>query len=106
MERVLDEVSYSAADSSGETRVIDGIRTRIVPEANTALSGLYISGGTFCTQCEPEGFRRITYFLDRPDVKALFKEAIARSKVPFPASGKATLVIRSVSAKQRPRSKL
>ena len=37
------------------------------PEANTLLSGLYLSRGTYCTQCEPEGFRRITYFLDRPD---------------------------------------
>ena len=45
------------------------IETRIDPAGNTALSGLYISGGNFCTQCEPEGFRRITYFLDRPDVK-------------------------------------
>jgi aminopeptidase N len=42
------------------------------PEANTALSGLYRSRGTYCTQCEPEGFRRITYFLDRPDVLAVF----------------------------------
>src|SRR5262245_35305320 len=37
------------------------------PEANTALSGLYRSSGTWCTQCEPEGFRRITFFIDRPD---------------------------------------
>jgi aminopeptidase N len=42
------------------------------PEANTALSGLYRSRGTYCTQCEPEGFRRITYFLDRPDVLAVY----------------------------------
>ncbi|CAN1522610.1 PepN Aminopeptidase N [Caulobacteraceae bacterium] len=40
----------------------------IDPQANTALMGLYMSGGRFCTQCESEGFRRITWFLDRPDV--------------------------------------
>ena len=42
------------------------------PEANAALSGLYRSRGTYCTQCEPEGFRRITYFIDRPDALAIF----------------------------------
>jgi aminopeptidase N len=44
------------------------IVTRINPTANTALSGLYRSGGNYCTQCEAQGFRRITYFPDRPDV--------------------------------------
>jgi len=44
----------------------------IRPQDNTELSGLYKSGGTFCTQCEAEGFRRITYYLDRPDVMASF----------------------------------
>jgi aminopeptidase N len=43
------------------------------PEANKALSGLYRSGTLYCTQCEPEGFRRITYYLDRPDVLATFR---------------------------------
>ena len=42
------------------------------PEKNTALEGLYLSGGMFCTQCEPEGFRRIGYFPDRPDVMTIF----------------------------------
>ena len=46
------------------------------PEANTLLSGLYRSRGTYCTQCEPEGFRRITYFLDRPDVLAVYSVRI------------------------------
>ena len=46
------------------------VEARISPETNTALSGLYMSGGNFCTQCEPEGFRRITYFVDRPEVMA------------------------------------
>ncbi|MGR3342876.1 MAG: aminopeptidase N [Paracoccaceae bacterium] len=44
----------------------------ISPETNTALEGLYISGGMYCTQCEAEGFRRITYYPDRPDVMAPF----------------------------------
>jgi len=48
------------------------IVTRIRPRANTALSGLYVSGPMLCTQCEAEGFRRITYFLDRPDVMAVY----------------------------------
>ncbi|MEM9706932.1 MAG: aminopeptidase N [Pseudomonadota bacterium] len=42
------------------------------PEANTALSGLYLSNGMFCTQCEAEGFRRITFYPDRPDVLSVF----------------------------------
>ena len=42
--------------------------TRIVPEQNTALEGLYKSGTMYCTQCEAEGFRKITYYPDRPDV--------------------------------------
>ena len=48
------------------------IETRISPRDNTELSGLYLSGGNFFTQCEAEGFRRITYFPDRPDVMARF----------------------------------
>lgn len=48
------------------------IQTRLDPEANTALMGLYRTSGTYCTQCEAEGFRRITYFLDRPDVLAVY----------------------------------
>ncbi|MSO76827.1 MAG: aminopeptidase N [Alphaproteobacteria bacterium] len=46
--------------------------TRIHPAANTRLEGLYVSNGTFCTQCEAEGFRRITFFPDRPDVMATY----------------------------------
>ena len=56
------------------------VETRIAPESNTALSGLYMSGGNFCTQCEPEGFRRITYFLDRPDVMARYTTTIIAEK--------------------------
>ncbi|MGE3784354.1 MAG: aminopeptidase N, partial [Alphaproteobacteria bacterium] len=60
------------------------VRTRIAPERNTALSGLYISGGNFCTQCEPEGFRRITWFPDRPDVMARYSVTIRADKSRFP----------------------
>ncbi|MBO6899738.1 MAG: aminopeptidase N [Rhizobiaceae bacterium] len=48
------------------------IETDVDPAANKALSGLYQSNGVFCTQCEAEGFRRITYFLDRPDVLSVY----------------------------------
>ena len=48
------------------------IQTRIYPHQNTALEGLYQSGAMYCTQCEAEGFRRITYYLDRPDVMSVF----------------------------------
>jgi aminopeptidase N len=52
------------------------IETACNPEGNKALSGLYLSRGTYCTQCEAEGFRRITYYLDRPDVLAKFRVRI------------------------------
>ena len=48
----------------------------IAPETNTALEGLYLSNGIFCTQCEAEGFRRITYMLDRPDVMATYRTKV------------------------------
>ncbi len=56
------------------------IETQIDPTANTALEGLYKSGGAFCTQCEAEGFRRITYYLDRPDVLAIFTTTVIADK--------------------------
>ena len=52
------------------------VQTRIAPAANTELSGLYISGGAYFTQCEAEGFRRITFFPDRPDVMARYSSTI------------------------------
>jgi aminopeptidase N len=60
------------------------METAISPEANTALSGLYVSGGNFCTQCEAEGFRRITWFLDRPDAMTLFTVRIEADKALYP----------------------
>ena len=54
------------------------------PAENTTLSGLYVSGGNFFTQCEAEGFRRITYFLDRPDVMATYTVTLRASKADYP----------------------
>ena len=56
----------------------------INPEANTALDGLYKSSGIFCTQNEPEGFRRITYFIDRPDVMSVYSTKIIADKKMYP----------------------
>lgn len=63
---VLTETTLTIPDVPDVAHVV--IENRIDPASNTALEGLYQSAGNFCTQCEPEGFRRITYFIDRPDV--------------------------------------
>lgn len=60
------------------------IETRINPSANSRLEGLYKSAGAFCTQCEAEGFRRITYYLDRPDVLAVFTTTIYADANAYP----------------------
>jgi aminopeptidase N len=60
------------------------IRNTCAPEKNTQLSGLYTSGGGFFTQCEAEGFRRITYFLDRPDVMAVYTVVLRADKAKYP----------------------
>ncbi len=60
------------------------IVTEIYPEKNTALEGLYHSGGTYCTQCEAQGFRKITYYPDRPDVMATFKVTVEADKKTCP----------------------
>jgi aminopeptidase N len=85
---VLDAAAYEVGEKSltiasppSEPFTLE-IVTTCDPEANEALSGLYRSGKLYCTQCEPEGFRRITYFLDRPDVLAKYRvriESDARS---------------------------
>src|SRR6478752_142979 len=61
------------------------IETLLDPSANTQLMGLYRSSGTYCTQCEAEGFRRITYFPDRPDVMAVYTTRIEADKAQAPA---------------------
>ena len=60
------------------------IETVVDPSANTQLSGLYRSGAIYCTQCEAEGFRRITYFPDRPDVMAVYTTRIEAEKAEAP----------------------
>jgi len=60
------------------------IETSCNPAANSTLMGLYVSGGRFCTQCEAEGFRRITYYLDRPDVLSVFTVKITGDKTQYP----------------------
>ena len=60
------------------------ICTLINPQANTALEGLYRSSGNFCTQCEAEGFRKITYYLDRPDVLTVFDVTIEADAEEYP----------------------
>ncbi len=73
-----DEVSMRIASlpDSFELEII----TKIYPEKNTRLEGLYKSGGTYCTQCEAEGFRRITYYPDRPDVLTTFAVRVEAPK--------------------------
>ncbi|WP_019905504.1 aminopeptidase N [Methylobacterium sp. 77] len=79
---VLDEAAYSASASAltlhapPQAPFTLTIETRIDPTANTKLMGLYRSSGVYCTQCEADGFRRITYFLDRPDVMAVYTTRI------------------------------
>ncbi len=60
------------------------IFTTCAPNKNTQLSGLYVSGDTFFTQCEAQGFRRITYFLDRPDVMASYQVLLRADKAQYP----------------------
>ncbi len=60
------------------------IETECDPSANSTLMGLYVSGGRFCTQCEAEGFRRITFYPDRPDVLSVFTVRIEADKEKYP----------------------
>ena len=75
--RPLAPTDYAIDDESLTVPVVPAAfvletQVEIDPQANTALDGLYMSGGRFCTQCEAEGFRKITWYLDRPDVLARF----------------------------------
>ncbi len=67
----------------GDAHRIETIVT-INPAANTQLMGLYVSGGNFCTQCEAEGFRRITFFPDRPDVLSRYSVRMEADKAEYP----------------------
>jgi len=78
----LDDVSLTLFNPPAQF-VLD-TEVEIAPENNTALEGLYRSGGMFCTQCEAEGFRKITWFLDRPDVMARFSTRIEADQAAYP----------------------
>ena len=86
---VLDGSAYSRDGDAliipvtGEAHVVETLVT-IAPEKNTQLMGLYASGGLLCTQCEPEGFRRITFFPDRPDVLSKFDVMMRADKALYP----------------------
>jgi aminopeptidase N len=86
---LLHENQYSvddtglSIDGAPDTCTVETL-VEICPEQNTELQGLYISGSGFFTQCEPEGFRRITYFPDRPDVMARFHVTLRADSERFP----------------------
>ncbi|MFV1985049.1 MAG: aminopeptidase N [Thiohalomonadales bacterium] len=85
----LSEKDYSIDDeilviNNVADEFIIQITTEINPKENLALEGLYLSSKLFCTQCEAQGFRRITYFPDRPDVMALFSVTIHADKKLYP----------------------
>src|SRR6478752_5704297 len=81
-EYLLDDKSLTLPNPPA--KLILEIESRIDPAANTQLEGLFLSNGMFCTQCEPEGFRRITYFLDRPDNLSVFTVRIEADKEQYP----------------------
>jgi len=68
---------------AGDTAVVETV-VEIAPSANTVLMGLYASGGNLCTQCEAEGFRRITWFVDRPDVLSRYAVRLEADAAAFP----------------------
>lgn len=78
----LDDENLTVTDVPEEFEL--STQVRIYPDKNTALEGLYRSGGMYCTQCEAEGFRRITYYLDRPDVMAVFTTHIIADAQQYP----------------------
>ncbi|HEX4975201.1 MAG TPA: aminopeptidase N, partial [Pseudomonadales bacterium] len=87
--RTLQQHEFSLIDNNLELAVetddfVLDIVTEIQPHLNTRLEGLYLSKGMFCTQCEAEGFRHITYYLDRPDVMSKFTTRIEADNTLFP----------------------
>ncbi|MCP5357476.1 MAG: aminopeptidase N [Pseudomonadales bacterium] len=72
-----------AVDENGATFELSCV-TRIKPQENTSLEGLYKSKKMFCTQCEAEGFRKITYYLDRPDVMSKFTTTVVAEEARYP----------------------
>ena len=86
---VLPPAEYQQTDTALIVRRVPDrfvltTKVRICPEANTALEGLYVSKDLLCTQCEAEGFRRITYFIDRPDVMTRFRVTLTADPARYP----------------------
>jgi aminopeptidase N len=79
---IVDEEKLTLADLP--SKFVLEVQSIIKPQDNTALMGLYQSSNMFCTQCEPEGFRNITYFLDRPDVLSSYTTTIIADKKQYP----------------------
>ena len=88
--RLLDPQEYTATpdrfvlNATPDAPFVLEMETEVNPSANTQLSGLYRSGSAYCTQCEAEGFRRIAYFLDRPDVLSVYTTRIEAEKTEAP----------------------
>lgn len=78
----LDADSLTVQPKTGQFTLDTSVK--IHPESNTALEGLYKSGKMFCTQCEAEGFRKITYYLDRPDVMSTFTTTVIAEQHRYP----------------------
>jgi len=86
---MLNTADYQLTDESLTFKALPDhakliIQTRIYPEKNTALEGLYRSSGNYCTQCEAQGFRKITYYPDRPDVLSVFTVRIEADRAQYP----------------------
>jgi len=79
---IQDKESLTITNTPEDFRL--EIKTKIHPEKNTSLEGLYKVKNLFCTQCESEGFRKMTYYLDRPDVMAKFTTKIIADKSKYP----------------------
>ena len=81
--KAADRITVSASALGTDSAKLT-IITTFNPSENLALEGLYVTNGTFCTQCEAEGFRRITYFPDRPDVLSVYQVTMRAHKADFP----------------------
>ena len=80
---VLEGETLTIADVPSERFTVE-VETEILPAENKSLMGLYASGGNLFTQCEPEGFRKITFYIDRPDVMSKFTTTIVADKKRYP----------------------
>ena len=80
---VLEDEKLTIAGVPSENFTLE-VETEILPAENKSLMGLYASGGNLFTQCEPEGFRKITFYIDRPDVMSKFTTTIVAAKKRYP----------------------